>query len=328
MDNQVSGHRARALDSMFHNHRIAIIGLALLPVTALLAQKPLNTRFVLVSVTDAAGGVVQGLGPSDFVVEENGVTRETLDVRHANYPIAILLDTSNTARQSFIKMREAVASFSERLKDRHVSLTTFGDVPDTIVSFDSEHPDVVGAVNGLFARPDMESHVLDGIIQVAKDLQKRNSPLSMIVVVSAGGFDQSRRTPGEVARPVLASHSMVHVIEARSPKAGGYLRRPRLRLDSSAAAADASQQLQQALEGLALRTRGQYKQVLGSTGFEGTLRSLASRIAAEVVLEYIVPDDAPPSKDLRIGVNMVGATVWGLGLESPPLSESGPSPSR
>jgi hypothetical protein len=174
----------------------------------------------------------------------------------------------------------------------------------------------------------MESHVLDGIIDVAKDLQKLKSPLSMIVVVSAGGFDQSRRTVGEVLRPVLASHSMVHVIEARSVHAGGYLRRPRLRLDTSAAAADASQQLQQALEGLALRTRGSYEQVMGGTGFDGMLRALASRLSAEVVLEYIVPDDAPPSRDLKIGVNMVGATVWGLGLESPPIVDPAGAPNR
>jgi hypothetical protein len=314
---------------MRYPHRFAVPALVLLLASALLAQKPLNTRYVLVSVTDATGAVVQGLGPSDFVVEENGVARETLDVRHANYPIAILIDTSNTARNGFIKMREAVANFSERLKDRQISLTTFGDVPTTVVSFSDEHPDVPAAANTLFARPDMESHVLDGIIDVAKDLQKRSSPLSMIVVVSAGGFDQSRRSMGEVFRPVLASHSMVHVIEARSPHAGGYLRRPRLRLDTSAAAADASQQLQQALEGLAVRTRGSYRQVMGGTGtgFDGMLRGLASRISAEVVLEYIVPDDAPPSKDLKIGVAMAGATVWGLGLESPPVDPAGP-PSR
>ena len=74
------------------------------------AQQPLQTRFVLASVADQAGSPVLGLAPADFVIEEDGVRRDALDVRPATYPIAIMLDTSSTARQNFMLMRKAVAA--------------------------------------------------------------------------------------------------------------------------------------------------------------------------------------------------------------------------
>ncbi len=283
-----------------------------------LAQQPLNTRHVLVSVTDLGGDPVSGLGPPDFVIEENGQAREPLDVRSASYPIVVLLDTSLTARSSFIAMRQAVSKFGERLHGRSIALSTFGGAPARVVSFSDESPDVTHAVEGLFARPGAESQLLDGIIDAAREIRELNVPLSMIVVVSAGAMDQSRRSAGDVLRPVLASHSMVHVIETRSPRGSGRLRRPRLNLGNTTLANDGSLQLEELLQALAARTRGHYEKVSGDSGFESALHRLATRLSAEVVVEYIVPDEAPPSRDLRIGVNLAGASVWGLGLDAPP----------
>lgn len=280
-----------------------------------LAQQTLQTRLVLASVLDQAHSPVFGLAPGDFIIEENGVRRDALEVRSANYPIAVLLDTSATARQNFMQMRKAVAVFAARFTGRPMSLTTFGDVPTRVVSFSDEGTkSVATAADRLFARPDMESHLMDGMIQVAKDLQKLDSQLCVMVVVSAGGNDQSRRAPMDVLKPVLMAHTRVEVRETRSPRASGYLKRPRLRLDSSNATNQARQDLAEFMQAIAVRTGGRYEQVFSGSGFEGALKELADELSAEVIVEYIVPDDAPPSKDLRVGVDIPGATVRGLGL--------------
>lgn len=290
-------------------------GLVVLLAARLLAQQPLQTRFVMASVLDQAQSPVFGLTPGDFIVEENGARRDVLEVRPANYPIAVLLDTSAGARQNFMQMRKAVADFAARFSGRPMSLTTFGDVPSRVVSFSDEGTKgVATAVDGLFARPDMESHVMDGMIQVAKDLQKLDSPLCVMVVVSAGGMDQSRRAPVDVLRPVLAAHTRVEVRETRSPRAAGYLKRPRLRLDTSNARTEATQGLSEFMRAITERTGGRYELVFSGGGFEGALRELANELSAEVIVEYIVPDGAPPSKDLKVGVDIPGATVRGLGL--------------
>ena len=296
---------------------------------AVLGQQPLQTRFVLANVVDHAGSPVLGLGSADFLIQEDGERREALEVRPANYPIAIMLDTSATARQNFMQMRKAVEAFAGRFPDRVLSLTTFGDIVLRVVRFDNEKQGAVArAAEGLFALPESDSHVMDGLIQVARDLEKLNTPFNQIVVVSAGGIDRSGRSPIDVLRPVLTARARVDVFETGSPMGREYrapmVRRrlegqlpPRPDANSPSRAKEAAFDLQNLMRSITARTGGRYELVFSGGGFDGALQALASELLAEVVVEYIVPEGAQPPKDLKIGVDIPGATVHGLGLAAP-----------
>src|SRR5437588_10490867 len=111
----------------------AFAALLLSPPAALLSQA--LERSMYVSVVDQAGGPVANLGPSDFIVREDNLSREVLRAVPATDPmqIAILVDNSTAAAPLVPQIRRALPAFIEALttptaSGRHneVSIITLG----------------------------------------------------------------------------------------------------------------------------------------------------------------------------------------------------------
>jgi len=292
---------------------------ALIAMTVLSAPslQPSN-RFVLASVVDGQSEMpILGLSAEDFVVQEGTSRCDTLNARPASYPIAILVDTSQAARTQFSEMRKAVRQIVGRMSGREVGLYTFGERSFRVLDYTRDTTKLERAVDQLFALPDGESHVLDAIIEAGKDISRREPAVAMILVVSAGANDQSSRTPREVFDAVLASHSIVHVVEMRAIGASGRLGNVRGRRNfTSDRSAEAALGLQEVLQAIVAQTQGDYDRVFSSSGYHASLERLQRRLAAEVVVEYI--PGGGDSKSLRIGTRVPGATVRGIGLDRAP----------
>src|SRR5437667_2101819 len=91
----------------------ALTGTAMVAIAAPLATAQTLQRSLYVSVVNEAGAPVPDLGPSDFIVREDNVAREILRVDPADEPmqIAVLVDTSQTARNNISYMRTALPPF-------------------------------------------------------------------------------------------------------------------------------------------------------------------------------------------------------------------------
>jgi hypothetical protein len=296
--------------------RILTAFLVLGALAAVSAQP--SSRFLLASVVDPRTDTpLGGLAAEDFVIQEGTTPCETIAARPAGYPIAVLVDTSGAARQEFTQMRKAVRQLVSRLTGRDVALYTFGDRAFRVADFTRDTSRLERAVDHLFAAPDGESHVLDAIIEAGKDISKRESPLAMIVVVSAGGNDQSNRTPREVFEPVLASRSIVHLVEMRSIGASGRLNNVRGRRNfTTDRKAEAALGLQELLQGLVNQTRGHYDRIFSSSGYPASLDVLQRRLATEVIVEYASSGGSASS--LKIGTRLAGGVVQAIGLERAP----------
>lgn len=277
-----------------------------------------SNRFVLASVVDGQSELpILGLSAEDFVVQEGTSRCDTLNARPASYPIAILVDTSQAARTQFSEMRKAVRQMVGRMSGREVGLYTFGDRSFRVLDYTRDMTKLERAVDQLFALPDGESHVLDAIIEAGKDISRREPAVAMIVVVSAGANDQSSRTPREVFDQVLASHSIVHVVEMRSIGASGRLGNVRGRRNfTTDRSAEAALGLQEVLQAIVSQTQGDYDRVFASSGYHSSLERLQRRLAAEVVVEYA--PGGGDSKSLRIGTRFPGGTVRAIGLDRAP----------
>ena len=296
--------------------RILTAFLVLGTLTAVSAQP--SSRFVLASVVDPQTDTpLGGLAAEDFIVQEGTTPCETIAARPAGYPIAVLVDTSNAARQEFTQIRKAARQLVSRLTGRDVALYTFGDRAFRVADFTRDTTRLERTVDQLFAAPDGESHVLDAIIEASRDLAKREAPVSMIVVVSAGANDQSSRTPREVFEPVLASRSIVHLVEMRSIGASGRLNNVRgQRKFTSDRAAEAALGLQELLQALVNQTRGTYDRIFAASGYPISLERLQRRLSAEVVVEYA--SAGGPASSLKIGTRLSGGVVTAIGLERAP----------
>jgi len=83
-----------------------------------------------VSVTDSRGNFVSDLKPEDFVVKEDGVQQQVLDLEQTREPfsIAILLDTSDSMRPDFETTTRATQDFLGALApDDEYFVMTFDD---------------------------------------------------------------------------------------------------------------------------------------------------------------------------------------------------------
>lgn len=297
-------------------HLLAALFMVLCAVSTRARQEP--NRFVLASVFDALSQTpVPGVSADDFIVQQGGTKCDTVSARPAEYPVAILVDTSHAARREFSEMRKAVRRLIGRMSGRDVSLYTFGDRAFRVVDYTRDTSRLERAVDKLFALPESESHVLDAIIEASQDISRREPAVAMIIVVSAGANDQSNRTPAEVFGKVMASRSVVQIVEMRTINASGRLGNVRGRRNfTSDRAAEAALGLQEVLQAIAGQTHGDYDRVFSASGYHASLERLQRRLAAEVFVEYVPAAD--PAAPLRFGTSVPGAAVRAIGLDRAP----------
>src|SRR5262245_63057381 len=91
----------------------ALVALATWSWTPLHAQADRRDRTLYVSAVDEKGEPVDRLGPDDFVIREDGATREVLRVTRATEPIdiAILVDNSAASEGLMPRVREGLSAF-------------------------------------------------------------------------------------------------------------------------------------------------------------------------------------------------------------------------
>jgi len=268
---------------------------ALLTVALSLVLQTGTSRTVLASVADARNRPFVDLGPDDFVVSEGGQPREVLSYRIADYPIVVLLDTGADARRDFDTIRKAAERFVARLGQRPIVIGTLGDPPAMLSSFEDDRTSLLEQLGAVSARPAGAPSTLEGVAAAARMLTDIGSPFSAIVVVSATSVDNSRSLPRDLVATILRSHAFVHAVANRLAASGA-------RVD-----------LSEPLRGIAEQTGGQFTTIYGSASYEIARDRLADRLATQVMIEYLVPPGSKPI-DVRLGVNLPGARVTGLGV--------------
>ena len=94
-----------------------------------------------VSAVNDAGAPIPDLGPSDFIVREDNVAREVLKVEPAVDPmqVALLVDTSQGARNDISHMRTALPGFVKTLTTgdvkNEVAIIAIGERPTVLTNY-------------------------------------------------------------------------------------------------------------------------------------------------------------------------------------------------
>ena len=285
---------------------------AILPIAiaaALSASQTGASRFALTLVVDQRGRAIVDVGADDFVVEEDGGSREVLSVRVADYPVALVIDNGGSAADDFAQMQKAVARFLERLGPRPVAIVTAaGDHPNLVATFSDERSIVTDRLRAIAptatADGHPDDHLLEGAALAAKNIAATGALFSTVVVLAAPGPD-ARAAGGATdeansttftgfTAPIIDSRTVLRVI-ARTGNAasdGGGL---------------------DALRRLAPETHGQYTPIYSAASYEPALDRLAARLNTELLVEYLVPVGSKPV-DVQLGVRIPGTRAVGLGV--------------
>jgi hypothetical protein len=258
------------------------------------AQQALASRILLATVTVGNRTTVD-VDVDDFVIEESGVAREIFDVHIADYPIVVLIDDSASAEESTM-IREAAARFVTRIGERAVA---FGTLSGPFrAGFDDDRAKVLAEINAEPRDTQVVLKPLDALHEAVLRVAETGSPFAAMVIVSARPIAPGELESSTLLNPILDSHVPVHVIARRSPaEAGG-------------AAANSPTDVLREVSNL---TRGQYTTIYTSASFSIALDRLADRLAAEMMIQFLVPPGSTRG-EVNVGIKAPGARIVGLGV--------------
>jgi hypothetical protein len=264
------------------------------------SQRALASRVLLATVA-AGNHALVDLGPDDFVIEEGGATREVFAMHVADYPLVVLIDNGATARNELEAIRDAAARFVSRVGERAVAVGTLADPPAILGSFDDDRVKVLAEIGAVSVDPTAGLRPLEAIEGAVTAIGTTGAQFSAIVVIAARPVDASEVGSSDLLTPILASRASVHVIALRSA--------PTEHGGPTHTASDGD-----VLRQVSNLTRGQYTTIYSPASYGIALDRLADRLAAEVMIEYLVPPGQEARGDVRVGVKIPGARVTGLGV--------------
>lgn len=262
-----------------------------------------NLRSVYVSVVNDAGNPVPDLGPSDFSVREDNVAREVLRVAPADEPmqIAVLVDTSQQARNDISHIRQALPAFvtavtnpNENGRRNDVAIVAFGERPTIFTDYTSNTGELTKGINRIFAQQGSGAYLVDAIYEVCKGFKVREAGRPVIVAIATEGREYSYR-PYEQVVPMLA--------ESGAPFYALMLGTPFNDLS------DEGRSRSIVLERGTAMTGGHVDQLLAAMALPDRLKQLANQLTHQYRVTYSRPQSLIPPEKITVTSPRPGVTV-------------------
>lgn len=270
------------------------VALVLTSLVGRVCAQDTAARVLLATVVDARGRTMVDFGVDDFVVSEGSRNREVLDVHVADYPVALLLD-DQAPEALWPAMQAAAIRFIIRIGERPVMIATLSNDGQLISALDAGRDMALERLRTFTPARGGTPTALAAIAGASRQLTATESPFLAVVVVSAGAIDAADPVRADLLPGIVTSGASVHVVEERQTP-------------TAANVSDGD-----LLKVIADQTRGQYTTIYSSASFSIALDRLADRLAAELMIQYLVPP-GDRTGDAKVGVRRPGALVMGLGV--------------
>ena len=277
---------------------LALLILALGASIRLRAGAQADEWTVYAGVVDRAGSPIMGLSSADFVVREDGVTREILRVSPAtdSLRIAMLIDTSQEMRNELIDLRQALRGFVNEIDRRHdVSLIGFGGPPTVLVDYTRDLKRLETGIARLVARPGTGSYLLSAIIETSRAMRKRRDLRRVMVILTTQGPEFSEIGYQTVLEYVKDSGAPMH----------SYV----LLRDGVSPTDAAAQEVEMTLAVGTRMTGGRREDLLSAMVMTARLRSLAAELNHQYHVVYARPKMLIPPKTIEVGVRKADVVV-------------------
>lgn len=285
-------------------HRASRRGLAGAVLLGTLALGPpgfgqAEQRSLYVSVVDADGRPVSGLGPSDFIVREDGVAREVLRVGAATEPmdIAVLVDTSQAAEPFIRDLRQAVEALVAGVGERHnVALIGFGERPTILADSTRDRKALQAGIGRIFAAPESGAYLLDALVETARGFRRREAQRPVIVVLTTEGIEFSTRDYREVLDALQAGGAALHALVLKTSNEGGLLR-------------DETRNRNLVLDLGPRETGGRFDLLLAGSSFPAAAKALTAELRNQYLVVYARPPRLIPPTRIEVAVTRPGLTA-------------------
>lgn len=262
------------------------------------------TRTVYVSVVDKSGVPVTDLAAEDFVVKEGGKDRAVVEASMTAVPLRIALVVDDNGTGIF---RYGIAKFIERLQGRaEFAVSTVAGQHLKLLDYTSNMDRLSTVIGHLSARPGTYDggQLLEGIFEIAKDLQKRRAPRPIIVVLTVGGEEHSTLPAHHVLEELQKSGAALNVIAINSPalRAMAVVSKPSALLEENL-------NLNEVLGDGPKQSGGKREEIVASPGLVAGLQELAEALRNQYAVSFSRPDAPKDTDRLSISVKRSGLTV-------------------
>jgi hypothetical protein len=288
------------------NRRVFVAALSLagcaLVWSGTLDAQAIQRAMYVTALTDA-GAPVPDLGPSDFVVREDNLAREVLKVEPAVDPmqIAILVDTSQGARDDISHMRTALPPFIKTLTTgevkNEVAIIAIGERPTVFTNYTFSQVELKKGVDRIWSVQGSGAYLLDGIIEVCQGFKKRGAQRPVIVAVLSEGPELSNRQHDQVLEPLRAAGAAFHAITMGRP---------------STSLSDEARNRNMVLDEGPRDTGGRREELLTSQALAAKLTQLADELTHQYKVTYARPQSLIPPERVTVSAAKAGVVARGV----------------
>ena len=283
---------------------VAMLGLV--SPGGLAAQSRERVAFVAV-VDRATGAPLTELTQRDIVIREDRVPREVLRVTRATgpMPVAVLVDNSAGAEPAIPDIRTALTGFVSALGDiGPVSIIAMAERPTLVTDYTTTTPTLLAGIQRLFSRPGSGVTLLDAVLETSRGIQKREGERAAIVILSAGGIEQSNVHFTSALELLTASGATLHAVVLSPPGRAGF--------------DDARRQRDMLLDRGVNGTGGFRRDVLASMAFAPALADLARTLTHQFRVVYARPQSLIPPDSFEVAAAAPGHTAYGTAARGQP----------
>ncbi|MGE3512547.1 MAG: VWA domain-containing protein [Vicinamibacterales bacterium] len=279
----------------------------------ILAQAP--QRALYVSVVDRKGQPAPNIGPNDLIIREDNVAREILRVTPATDPIqiALLVDTSQAARDFIRDYRQAVPAFldlvlgEESSGQNQVALIGIGERPTILTDYTRDRAALTEGVNRLFSLTQSGTYLLDGILEVSQGFKKRGAERAVIVAIVSEGPELSNRNYRLVLDELEDAGATLHIVAIGTPVNRNEDRSLTMSMGTK-------------------NSGGRYDTVLISSALTTRLQDLAREINGQYRVTYARPESLIPPEKIEVSAKRSGLTARGIPVPQPQVRPAGRDP--
>jgi len=281
---------------------VAALGIALALAFALPpavgAQSP-RERTMFVSAVDQKGEPIEGLGPDDFVIREDGATREVLRVSHAIEPIdiAFLVDDSAASESLIPRVREALRSFIAKMSmGNQIAIVGLADRPTILTNYTANTKLLQDGIGLLWPRTRAGTTLMDALYEVSRGLERRETPRAVIIPIITDGGDFPNRQYEQVMPEVKRAGAAIHAIAV-----GNF----------SSTSHDELRNRSRVLSDGTRETGGQRISLLSEISVQQALDRLGRELSSQYKVVYGRPESLIPPEKIEVSARRPAITMRG-----------------